>query len=241
MTEPMTGQRQTPAEEEGVSAEEFADVMQQRATMYRFLSHALLKEFSQDEIDHMKQMGTPDCESEEERKGFATIHRFLSMSADPDLRTTLACEYARVFLSAGVYDGLTAEPYESVFTSEEQILMQDARDEVVAIYRANGVDVDPELHMPEDHLGLEFEFLAIMSDRCADIARKQGLDASELEQAIKTQATFIEDHILNWIDQLMEKVDEFAELPLYPAVMHIARGYTSDDKEFLQEMVKTAA
>jgi anaerobic sulfite reductase subunit A len=38
--------------------------------------------------------------------------------------------------------------------------MQEARDQVVALYRAKGLDKVAELELPEDHIALEFEFMA---------------------------------------------------------------------------------
>ena len=156
--------------EETVSVEELAETMEGRAAFYRFVGDALLHEFTEGQIDQMAALDVPEIEDAEAQEAFAKAKRYLARAgADP--RTDLAVDYARVFLSAGVYDGLTAEPYESVFTSEDQIMMQDARDDAVRVYRENGVDVDPELHMPEDHLGLEFEFLAVMAGKTADSLR----------------------------------------------------------------------
>lgn len=39
--------------------------------------------------------------------------------------------------------------------------MQDARDEVVAVYRRYCTVIDSEVNVPEDHLGFELTFWAI--------------------------------------------------------------------------------
>jgi TorA maturation chaperone TorD len=217
--------------------QDVCDEMRARASFYRFLSHTLLHEFTADQIDLLRGIGVPDSDNALVREGFAHIKRYLA-KAGADPRTDMACDYARVFLSAGVYDGLTAEPYESVFTSDEHILMQDSRDDVVAVYRAQGIDIDRELHMPEDHLGLELEFMAIMADRTADCFENRDDDASGL---LAIQSSFIDRHILNWIDALAEKVDAFAKLPFYPAIMQIIKGYVSSDRENLQAIAADVA
>ena len=208
--------------------------MRSRAAFYRFLSDAILHEFTSDQVEAFRDIRVQDGLDEEIANGFSRIRRYLT-TAGADPRTELACDYARVFLSAGVYDGLTAEPYESVFTSDEKIMMQDARDDVVRIYRENQVDVDEKLRMPEDHLGLEFEFLAVMAEKTAD-----ALDAAKLDAAtamLVTQRDFLDHHILNWIDPLSEKVVEFAELPFYPAIMDIARAFVQDDRTCLDSLL----
>lgn len=223
------------SEQETVTTGELASAMDGRATFYRFVGNALLHEFTAEQIEQMKALDGLEIDSGEAREAFARAKRYLVRSgADP--RTDLAVDYARVFLSAGVYDGLTAEPYESVFTSEDQLLMQDARDDVVGIYRANGVDIDPELHMPEDHLGLEFEFMAVMAEKTAGALRED--DLAEAARCVEVQRGFAENHILNWIDDLTAKVDEFAELPLYPALMRIAKAYAQADAHLLGEVAE---
>lgn len=218
---------------------ELAELMDGRSAFYKFASNALLHEFTVEQIAQLKAMGVPEDASKEAKEAFATIHRYL-LRAGADPRTDLAVDYATIFLSAGVYQGLTAEPYESVFTSEDNLMMQDARDDAVKMYRENGVDVDKELHMPEDHLGLELDFLAIMAGRTADYLRAadEG-DASALAEAaraVKAQKTFVDKHILNWIDQLTEKVEEYADFPVYPSIMHLVRGQAQEDSEVLPEV-----
>ncbi len=227
-------------QEETMTSEELACAMDHTAEFYRFASNVLLHEFTKEQIAQLKAMGVPEDASAEAAEQFATIKRYLAhCGADP--RTDMAVDYARVFLSAGVYDGLTAEPYESVFTSEDNLMMQDARDEVVSIYRSQSVAVDPELRMPEDHLGLELDFVSTMASRAAQAIRDADASGDSYEKAacaIRVQHDFIESHILNWIDQLIEKVDEFAELPIYPALMRIIKIQAQQDRAFLEEVVR---
>lgn len=228
-------------EQDLLTTEELASIMDGCAAFYRFSSNALLHEFTEEQIAELKEMGVPQEASPAARGAFGAIKRYLAhCGADP--RTDLAVDYARVFLSAGVYDGLTAEPYESVFTSEDQLLMQDSRDDAVRIYRQQGIEVDPELHMPEDHLGLELDFIATMASRTATLLREaeQGEgekdDYAAVAKAVRVQADFIEQHILNWIDSLIEKVDEFSQLPLYPAIMRIIKDQAAQDLLLMREV-----
>ena len=227
------------ADQETVTVEELAQAMEGRAAFYRFAGNALLHEFTVEQIEQLKGLDALDIDSAEAQDAFAKAKRYLA-HAGADPRTDLAVDYARVFLSAGVHEGFTAEPYESVFTSEDHLMMQDARDDVLGIYRANGVDVDPALHMPEDHLGLEFEFLAVMADKTAEALRaaeaEEGGDFAESARLVSVQRDFIERHILKWIDSLTAKVDEFARLPLYPALMRIAKAYSQADAHLLEEV-----
>ena len=77
-------------------------------------------------------------------EGLAVIREYLR-HRHGGTRQELAVDYARVFLGAGSYDRILAPPYESVFTSEERILMQDARDGAVSYYRRGGLDLPAEI------------------------------------------------------------------------------------------------
>ena len=226
-------------EQETLTTEEIAQMMDGRAASYKFFSDALLHEFTSEQIEQLKTLAADDGASAEVAAAISTIRRYLA-HAGSDPRTDLACDYARIFLSAGVNDGITAEPYESVFTSEEHLLMQDARDDALRIYRANGVDVDASLRMPEDHLGLELEFMSVMATRTAQVLRASELDRDELARLARVQTGFLKVHILNWVDQLAAKVDEFAKLPLYPAMMRIIIAYASDDAVLMEELAGSA-
>lgn len=61
------------------------------------------------------------------------------------METDLATEYTSLFLNAGRN---TVFLYESVYTSEERLLMQEAQDEVLSEYRKEGLDKISELREP---------------------------------------------------------------------------------------------
>lgn len=227
-------------QEELAVNEDIAIAMEGRRDAYRFFSSALLHEFTVEQIRQMRQIAPDQGSQSQVEEYFSRIRRYLAHPG-PDPRTALAVDYARVFLSAGIYEGRTAEPYESAFTGPEYLLMQEARDQVVTIYRENGVDVDAELHMPEDHLGLELEFMSLMADKTARELRAGDGEAATVRNLAIVQRDFCNDHILNWIDNLTEKVDEFAKLPLYPALMRIIKGYVQDDVALMDKLAQAAS
>ena len=228
-------------------ADEFSEACQQRASMYRVLSSVYFKEVTDEFIKRIEALPLPDEQDAPELLGaMRELKRYL-LHKGPDPRTELAVDYAHVFLAAGVYEGDAACPFESIYTSEKGLIMQDARDEVRAVYIANGVDVDHELHLPEDHLAFELEFLAIMSDRVAEMlapdasgpegALAGGELLKTLESNIVTQRTFVGDHLLNWLPKLEEKVVELSAQGFYPAMMHLTQAYVACDAALLDEMI----
>lgn len=219
--------------------DEVAGSMSERAEFYRLLASLYFKEVSEEFIARLK--GLPAELSDEAGllgEGFKELRDYFARRG-PDPRTDLAADYARIFLAAGMFEGDAGCPYESIYTSEEKLVMQEARDEVRAVYLAHSVNVNEELRLPEDHLSFELEFLAILSDRAAELAKAR--DMQGLVENLKTQVGFIDAHLLNWLEKLEERVIELARHRFYPAIMHITEGYLEQDRAFLSEACEALA
>ena len=149
--------------EAGEAAELWA-FFENAAAFYALLSSIFYLELTEEQIDGLAESGFafPD-DGSEVGDACAAMRRYLARRG-PDARQDLAVDYARVFLAAGVYEGETAVPYESVYTSPEGILMQDSRDEVVRAYRRWGLAIPRDLNVPEDHLAFELEFMGRLSE-----------------------------------------------------------------------------
>lgn len=217
--------------------QELQDFFAESAGTYRFLSTVLFKELNEEAIAELAQADYPnDTGNAHLDQGYRMIRRYFAFSAT-DRRGQLACEYARIFLAAGVYtkDRRTAIPYESVFTSEEHIMMQESRDDVVARFREDGFLVDPALHEPEDHLSFEFEYLSSMNDRA--LACAQAKDKPGLRRNVVRQLQFIDQHLLNWIPELRDVAEEFAKLTFYPGMLYVAQGALEQGRDILREVL----
>ena len=92
-------------------------------------------------------------------------------------------------------------PYESVHRGPVGVMMQDARDAVLAVYRAAGVRPHALAgNIPEDHLGIELAFMGVLCNREAE-----GLTQGNARQAEGTRAmqrAFLEEHLLAWVPDL---------------------------------------
>lgn len=204
---------------------------------YRFLSQMLLKELSEEAIDELaKQQWPCDTGNEALDRGYAQVRRFFHF-ASSDVRGQLAVEYARVFLAAGVFSQdkkLTAVPYESVFTSELHIMMQESRDDVVRRYAADGFVVNPDLHEPEDHLSFELEYLSHMSSRA--LAALDANDDAALATNVERQIAFIDAHLLNWIGELHDVAAEYAKTTFYTGMLLVAQGALEQSRAYLSDV-----
>lgn len=242
---------------EAGEAVELRAFFENAAAFYALLSSIFYLELTEEQIDGLAESGFafPD-DGSEMGDACASMRRYLARRG-PDARQDLAVDYARVFLAAGVYEGETAVPYESVYTSPEGILMQDSRDEVVREYRRWGLAIPRDLNVPEDHLAFELEFMGHLSERIAAGLGAEGALAGAVGQAVErspkvgedvsaddahdarvmmeAQAVFIDEHLLNWVPRLLERVRKFARTPFYPAITQIALSYIGENRAVLKE------
>ena len=136
-------------------------------------------------------------------------------------------------LDAG-YRGLCA-----VYTSPEHLLMQDARDEVLAAYRAAKVVLVDEACEPEDHLAFELEFMQLLGERAAE-ALEAGDDGS-CANLLEARRAFLEEHLLNWVPDFADDVQRVARTGFYRALADIVLGVLETDQAFLEDVLDDAA
>ena len=138
----------------------------------------------------------------------------------------LAVDYARIILSAGVAQGKAAFPYESVYTSKKHLMMQDSRNEVVALYAARGVAPSREMYrVPEDHLGLLLEYMALLCQEWDQAEEPGGAGARAAEQA-----AFLKDHLNNWVPAFAGEVQKYAGTDFYKGLARLTRGFLMAEK-----------
>jgi TorA maturation chaperone TorD len=218
------------------STSDLIELFEARARVYLFFSQVFLRELPNEAILAFNtQTPFEDSGNSHMLQGHKLIKRFFAF-CENDVRTQLACEYARIFLAAGVYTETrdVAVPYESVFTSPGQIMMQEARDEVCALYACDGFKINPDLHEPEDHLGFEFEYLASMSVKSRTVA--EAGDTENLPALVERQSAFVERHLLNWLPALIAAAQRYARTTFYIGMLLIAQGYLEEDLVLLNDL-----
>ena len=210
-----------------------------RAGFYSFLAGVYLWEPTSEQIESMAAANFPVGEDAFGR-GYALIADYLR-HRDTGTRQEIAVDYAHIFLGAGNYDKLMAPPYESVYTSEEHLLMQDARDGALSFYRSEGLDLPVENTTPEDHIGFEMQFMAKLIDRSCD-ALSAGDDA-EFARLVRVQREFYVQHLANWLPAFIADIERHCKTDYYRGVAQLTRAFLAEEKEQLEglaEVVKAA-
>ncbi len=208
-----------------------------RAGFYRFLAGVYLWEPKDAQIEAMAAAGLPAGDDAFGR-GYALIAEYLR-HRDTGTRTQIAVDYAHTFLGAGNYDKLTAPPYESVYTSEEHLLMQDARDGAVSFYRSEGLDLPEGNSTPEDHVGFEMQFMALLVERaCTALASG---DEGEFTRLVRVQREFFAQHLANWLPAFVADIERHCKTDYYRGMAQLTRAFVAEEAEQLEALAGEVA
>lgn len=216
--------------------EEVAAVNAARKGFYEFLASVYKLELTDEQIATVATQALP-LDDEYVGGGYAQVKEYLR-HRDSGTRQELAVDYARVFLCAGMYEQMTAPPYESVYASEEHLLMQDARDAVLAFYRGEELDLPADNTTPEDHLSFEFQFMAKLVER-AQAALEAGDEARYGELCAKQHA-FYDEHLAPWVPHLCADVRAYARTGFYRGIADVTEGFLKLEGEILALCARAA-
>lgn len=210
------------------------DLMVDRARTYGMLARLFRVEVDRDTLKELQGMRFPTATgSSAVDEGYRMMFNYLRTAWD-DSVTELAIDYVRTFIGHGVNGYSAAYPFESVYTSERRLLMQEARAEVLETLRENNLKRG-SWNEGEDHIALELEFMQRTSLRCAD-----ALDAGNEDEAIKqlnVQHMFMKDHLLNWIPLFVADVHKFSKTGFYRGLGTLLWGYVEFDEGIVSELL----
>lgn len=217
---------------------ELVFVMSERQGMYRFLARIFHSEVDCELLSEISQMDLSTRSGVQEiDKGFQMLDAFMRKVNETTL-IDLAAEYARLFLGAGSKQIGCAFPFESVYTSPRGLLMQEARDQVVDIYRQSGIQRSSEFHDLEDHIALELEFIAFLSEKTGQAVEEQV--ENSLETLLQKQQEFLDKHLCNWVPRFCSDVIHCASLDFYKAIASITTGYITLDHSLIADLLATS-
>lgn len=224
-----------PAAADAASTSQLATLMRNRAATYAFLSRLYRTEVDEALLAELRAMkfpaktGTPEID-----EGYRLIRSYLG-NAWENVITELAVDYTRTFIGHGNTAYCAAYPYESVYTSGRRLLMQEARDEVLALYRKAGKGKAQGWNDPEDHVALELEFQGYLCTQAAE-----ALDAGDEDGAfdlVVQQRSFLNDHLANWLPMMLADLDRFAQTDFYRGLGHLTRGVLQAERATLDELL----
>ncbi|MBC5583213.1 molecular chaperone TorD family protein [Eggerthella sp. NSJ-70] len=206
-----------------------AESLSDRLSTYTFLAALYRTEVTERSLEALRQDGVLDCADPELDDGLRMMRTYL---ASPEASVLdLARDYAKTFCGAASTNKTAAYPFESVYTSESGMLMQDARDDAMRWYRRFGIAKSESWHDCEDHLALELEFMAFLIGSCRD-ALVEG-DTRAACSLLTAQHGFLEEHLANWVPEFARHVDLRARTGFYRGLGRFTRAYVANDRREL--------
>lgn len=228
-------QEENTEAEGGVTYNELAEMCDRRAGTYYLLARIYRTEADAELLATMRKMHFPvGTGNDKVDRGYLQIAKFLAGTWENSV-SELATDYARTFIGGGIDGFSAAYPYESVYTSEKRLIMQDARDEVLAIYRSLGLDKSSQWTDGEDHIALELELMMTLCQRASkDLVAG---DAAGARKCLETQKNFLDDHLNSWVPMFTADVRRFARLGLYHGVADLTEGFLEVESQLLEDIL----
>lgn len=215
---------------------ELAEAMDNAATTYGLLARLYLEEPSPEFIATLRASRYPARTGNDHMdEGYRLIATYLSQ-VGAAAQDDLAADYCRTFIGNGTDSYSAAYPIESVHTGRKRLLMQAARNEVLAIYRAYGLEKSGHLKDGEDHIAYELELMQFLAAKCATALRAGNLD--EAESLVHALLNFLDDHLLNWVGKLTKQMRHFAQTDFYRGVSHLTFGFLKQSRAALADILE---
>ncbi len=211
---------------------ELLNVLENRAILYRVTGSIYQLELTPQSLAELKSVKFPeDTSNDGLNAASAKLNAAVAKLDDSEL-DELAADYARIFLSAGVTGGKAAFPYESVYTSPQRIIMQDAYEAVYKVLKGLGLKPANE-DLYADHMGIELEIMSHLSGKTSEAIKADRIDTAE--KLLADQKKFLSEHLLNWCDKFFYDQSFYASTDFYKAVGEFTNAFLVEDAKWLSE------
>jgi TorA maturation chaperone TorD len=222
------------------SIEELGRAAAARTTVYNFLSRSFSREVDSQflgvimDIQPTLSVLARSAENDDMKKGADLLREFLEQSKKnyqahkEEFLTRLAAEYAALFLNVGPKPVFLVE---SVYLSKRHILYEEPYFEISKAYSLLGFEKAKDFSEPEDHIAVELEFMAKLSERTSENIAKENLDHAA--KYVNLQREFLEYHLTKWVPTLTDRLKEATDNLLYTALAHLTRGFIAQDAYFV--------
>jgi TorA maturation chaperone TorD len=134
-------------------------------------------------------------------------------------------DYTKLFIGPG---RLPVSPWESVHVTGDDLLFQKHTLEVREAYRQAGFRTTGRQAQPDDHIATELDFLAALAHQAYEAAEAK--DDALLASALGASRTFLEEHLLQWVDAFAAGVAAAAlATRLYPQIAELVARFARCD------------
>lgn len=206
-----------------------------RAYIYSFLSKIFSQEIDKAALEDFKSKNRPvDFDDPEINSTYREVQDSLNtMRIRKKFLDDLAADFASLFLGIGKPP---VHPYESVYRTKDGIIMQKPWEEVLKIYREEGVEKIPYFLEPEDHISLELEFMDYMCLKTIKAINKQ--DRTGILRSILAQNEFVNKHLQRWIPSFCDDIlKSCSKYDFYKIIAKFTKQYIKLEGRLITQLV----
>jgi TorA maturation chaperone TorD len=212
------------------SHEELKELEMNLAKIYSLLSRIFREEVDGEFLEDMKSCISRqlNIDAPEISEGYTELRNFLEKNEiNKELVEDLAADYASLFLGIGKYP---AHPYESVYLSEDKIIMRKPWNDVVRAYREEGLQKVEWFKEPEDHIAIELEFMTYLSLEISEALEKR--EREVWLHLLNVQNKFLSNHLKKWIPRFCRDVEKGSQKhTFYKALAKITERFIVVNQE----------
>ena len=134
-------------------------------------------------------------------------------------------DHLKLFGGMGV---AKAPPYESVYLSHDHLMNQEQTLQVKRIYQTYAWNPSLNGKIPEDHLGIELQFLNMLLEKFIEI------DDGVCKREVHTDMIkFIDNHIIKWLPEWNTNLQQNAVSPFYKGIGYLILASIQDVRSLL--------
>ena len=212
------------------------EVLRNRAGMFGFLGSLFNHRVDADFVRRLRGAGIRSLLVDERTEsilpgiglGLDEMSGFIQAAdqkTDKEIEQELAVDWTRLFRGVSSKYG-PPPPFEGLYvksgTKNSQVL-----ETVLRCYRENGLSPDPAFQNRPDYIGMELDFLGLLSEREARALEKG--DVSKACGYLKTVRSFLLEHLGNWCGDFCDRAIVHAKTGFYRGALQMTKGIVSGE------------
>ncbi|MFN3740063.1 MAG: molecular chaperone [Thermodesulfovibrionales bacterium] len=189
--------------------------------LYNLLRQLFLKEPTKDLINELSKIDLTDETDDDISYGLKLLIESIKKNKYRlhEWIEDLAIEYARLFIGP---QNPPAVPYASFYLSESRALMTEETIDVRRRYLEAGMAVKELYSIPDDHIGIELEFVYYLTQSAIEYFENGNREESS--RIFEMRKSFLIDHMTKWIPPFVDKILKSSQEDFYKGIAYMLRG-----------------
>jgi TorA maturation chaperone TorD len=195
--------------------------LKEELAVYNLLRHLFSKEPTREIVSYIMNIPDVPAIDSDLSQGLAVIVGAANQNKErlDAWMEELAVEYARLFIGP---EAPPAVPYASVYLSESRSLMTDETVAVRKNYLDAGLSVGDLYSMPDDHVGIELEFIYYLTRRIIELS--EGEEQERAQKLVELRETFMKEHFSRWTPDFVDKIISSTNEDFYRGTALLLKG-----------------